>query len=241
MAQRHEIERRLADERRDAALRSASGRTAYWSSLEAIAARESRSDLLRESLQLDGDVIECGVYRGQSLFTLCRILKEAGSRKVIYACDSFEGFPPDRVGRFDRSFFRPLSLLRRKFQVADDVPARILRFADYFDVPVQVRKGYFSATLPGLATERFCFVHLDVDLYESYRECLDWLYPRLVPGGVVVFDEYKTPKWPGSTRAIDEFFGQRSVPVEHLKTREIPAWFVRKPHVAQPERRADAA
>ena len=54
-------------------------------------------------------------------------------------------------------------------------------------------------------------IHIDLDLYEGYRDTLEHLYKHVVPGGVVLFDEYidaiSTEKWPGPKRAIREFLG----------------------------------
>ncbi len=58
-------------------------------------------------------------------------------------------------------------------------------------------KGYFSDTLPQFSDTPFCFIHLDRDIYSSYKECLQLLYENLTPGGVVVFDDYRAPKRPG--------------------------------------------
>jgi hypothetical protein len=229
MGQRHELKRLRKDLKLDEMLRSEAGRVQYWQQLAEEATKDTLIDLFNGTLHLDGDVIECGVYRGGSLFKLCRALKEGPTRKKIYACDSFEGFPEDRVGLFDRTFFRPLRKLRAKFLLADDVPDRIVRFAEYYDVPVKVVKGFFSDTLPRVEATSFCFIHLDVDIYESYKECLEQLYPLLVPGGVVVFDDYGSSKWPGAKIAVDEYFAQRPETVEKSTNREMAAWYVRKP------------
>ena len=88
--------------------------------------------------------------------------------------------------------------------------------------------------MPARTVRRYSCIHLDGDIYESYVECLDRLYPCLAPGGVVVFDDYnpsKLPgvsKWPGATRAVNEFFADRPESGERCDSRENPAWFVRK-------------
>ena len=224
----HEVKRFRNDRKLDERLRSKPGRAEFWDRLSWKAEGDALIDLLNQALCLDGDVIECGVYRGGSLFRLCRALKDSPTRKTIYACDSFEGFPVERVGISDRTFFRPIRMLRTKFRVADDVPDRIQRFAEYYDISIKVVKGFFSETLPLLEANCFCFIHLDVDLYESYKECLEWLYPQLVPGGIVVFDEYNSTKWPGATKAIDEYFAERPEAIEKLVHPKNTAWYVRK-------------
>jgi O-methyltransferase len=70
-------------------------------------------------------------------------------------------------------------------------------------------KGFFRDTLARHAERRFSFVHLDCDIYESYKECLEFFYSRTSRGGIVLFDEYKDPRWPGCTKAIDEFLADK--------------------------------
>ena len=77
--------------------------------------------------------------------------------------------------------------------------------------------------------DRFCFIHLDVDIYSSYIECLDELYAKLVPGGVVVFDDYGSSKWPGAKKAVDEFFADKDASPGKSTERQDAAWYVRKP------------
>ncbi len=235
MGLKNEMKRREAAEQFDVQLASSEFRERYWDELAELARNSSLVELLESTLHLEGDVIECGVYRGKSLFTIAHTLKENNSPKVLYACDSFQGFPPEQVSRFDQSLFRPISKLRTKFTMADDVPQRIERFCEYYGASIEIVKGYFCDTLPTLPRQKYCFIHLDVDIYESYRECLGQLYDHLVPGGVVVFDEYDgsmipgKSKWPGGKRAIDEFFGNRPESISHCDTRSKPAWYVRKP------------
>lgn len=228
MAKKHELKRLKDDQKLDDMLRSEAGRASYWNQLAEQAGRDSLIDLLLGTLQLDGDIIECGVYRGGSLFKISRALRESSSQKMLYACDSFEGFPEEHVGLFDRSLFRPLRKLRAKFRIAQDVPERISRFSGYYGVSIKTVKGFFSETLARFEGHRFCFIHLDVDIYESHRECLELLYPLLVPGGVIVFDDYNAPKWPGAKRAVDEFFADKTETIQRSFEREIPAWYVRK-------------
>lgn len=228
MAHRHELKRQRFDTERDAALHSEEGRLAYWDGLYHLGNRYSWIELLGTALPLPGAVIECGVYRGASLFMMCREIARLSAAKRIFACDSFEGFPPENIGPQDRALFRSQRKLRAKFKLANDIPERIHRFSRYFHVPVEVEPGFFAKTLPTLAEQEFCFIHLDVDVYASYRECLEMLFPKLQPGGLVVFDEYDSPKWPGARKAIDEYFADRPEAVTKSTLREIPAWYVRK-------------
>jgi hypothetical protein len=206
MAHKHEVKRLEADLQLDESLKTDAGRSRRWEELGQEAAKDSLIELFERTFQLKGDVIECGVYRGASLFKLLWAMKQHGVQRTVWACDSFEGFPSDGIKSVDSTLFRPVSKLQQKFKLAQDVPARIERFAQIYETPVQVAKGYFSDTLPTLPLTPLAFIHLDVDIYESYKECLQRLYPLLVPGGTVVFDDDGSPKWLGAKRAVDEFF-----------------------------------
>jgi len=205
------------------------GRAEYWSRLDAECKQSSMIELLEESLKLDGDVIECGVFRGGSARRMSRRLAELAPSKMLFACDSFEGFPQDRILDADLGPFRFRFKIRRKFSQAGDVPQRLMQFFDAYRINGYVVKGFFSDTLPKLKPRKYCFIYIDCDIYESHLDCLNVLYEQLVPGGIVVFDDYAQPKWPGASRAVDEFFADAPVKPERLANRKTPAWYVRKP------------
>ena len=79
-------------------------------------------------------------------------------------------------------------------------------FRNVFDI----RPGWIPNTFSGLENNRYAFVHLDVDLYQSNLDCCKYFYPRLVPGGVLLFDEYGFPAARGEKDAVDEFFSNKS-------------------------------
>lgn len=78
--------------------------------------------------------------------------------------------------------------------------------------------GLFSDTLLQLVESKFCFVHVDADLYTSVRECCEFFWPRMVNGGVVVFDDYGFPNCPGAKKAIDEYFARIAEKPVYLPT-----------------------
>ncbi|MDP2733839.1 MAG: TylF/MycF/NovP-related O-methyltransferase, partial [Hoeflea sp.] len=200
-------------------LETEAGRAEYWSRLGVECASSSLIELLEAGLKLDGDVIECGVFRGNSVRRISRKLVEFAPSKQIFACDSFEGFPEDRVAREDTSLFRFRFKLRRKFKHATDVPARLTQFFEAYGVNGHVVKGFFSDTLPALRDRKYCFVHVDCDIYQSHLDCLNLMYDRLVPGGIMVFDDYAQPKWPGASQAVNEFFAGRQEKPEQRTSR----------------------
>ena len=78
-------------------------------------------------------------------------------------------------------------------------------------------KGFFDNTLSSYEG-RIALLHLDGDLYESYKVPLATLYDKVVRGGIIMFDEYADPRWTGARKAIDEFFADKpEVVVPHAK------------------------
>jgi predicted O-methyltransferase YrrM len=233
----HEFKRLFKDLKVDARLATERGRREYWESLATDCRRDSMCGLLESTLALDGDVIECGVYRGASIVRLARVLKEQAPDKTLFGLDSFQGFPEDKVETCDVGPLRTLAGVKGKFKFCGDTPDRLQRIFQAYDVRAELVPGYFADTLPRFAGHQFCFIHLDVDLYASYKECLAALYDRLTPGGVIVFDEWNYDAWPGSTLAIKEFLDGRPEAVETCNDREQPSFFIRK----RPARSAQAA
>lgn len=161
--------------------------------------------LLPETIALEGALAECGVYRGATLLPTGWYLKQSGSAKVVYGFDSFQGFDASvdsEIALGGRS-----SVTKRRGGFGDTsleyVAAKVRRFG--LQQHVRLVEGYLERTLPRYADQQFCFVHLDVDIYESYRVALEFFYPRMASSGVILLDEYDDPTWPGCNKAVDEF------------------------------------
>ena len=71
---------------------------------------------------------------------------------------------------------------------------------------VSFHKGFIPDTFAGLEKSKIAFAHIDVDIYQSVSDCCQFLYPLLVPGGVLIFDDYGLPTCPGARLAVDCFF-----------------------------------
>ncbi|CAM5701999.1 TylF/MycF/NovP-related O-methyltransferase [Streptomyces griseorubiginosus] len=161
--------------------------------------------------RVPGAMVECGVWRGGSMHAVARTLLSLGAAdRELFLFDTFEGMPPPT--RHDRrNDGEPADRL-----LADADPDSLIRaVASLEDVksgfaPIPYPKerihyvrGLVEDTVPGRAPERIAILRLDTDWYASTRHELEHLYPRLVPGGVLLIDDYGT--WQGSRRAVDEF------------------------------------
>jgi hypothetical protein len=77
------------------------------------------------------------------------------------------------------------------------------------DEDVHLVKGLFQQTLPATDIPRIALLHIDGDWYDSVKVCLEHLYDRVVPGGIIQFDDYGY--WQGAKKAVDEFFARRGL------------------------------
>ncbi len=156
-------------------------------------------ELFDKAKHLDGAIVECGVAYGQSLVVWSTLAKAEGRNRQVYGFDSFEGFPSPTIE--DVSERNPK---KGEFNDATQKRVEVMLKKAYVPMPILI-KGFFKETLPPFK-EKIAILYIDVDLHDSYKTVLENLYEQVVPGGVIGFDEYKTPAWPGATKAVDEFF-----------------------------------
>ncbi|MEO1513158.1 MAG: TylF/MycF/NovP-related O-methyltransferase, partial [Planctomycetota bacterium] len=142
--------------------------------------------------------------------------------------DSFEGLPDPTPE--DASVRNPKrGQLMYRLDSVRELIQETVRDPQFVSSRVQFIKGFFQDTLDVMQTRRIALLHLDVDLYASYKSCLDSLYQRVTPGGIITFDEYVRGqiKFPGGVRAIVEFFKDRGLEFE--RDHYTSNYFVRVP------------
>jgi O-methyltransferase len=184
--------------------------------------------LLEPTLSLPGDVAECGVWKGSALIPTGLFMRRRAPTKRLLGFDSFEGL--------NHTVFRDVAL-----GGGDDSRKRVGGFSNtsYEEVDRRVRQfglrgtvtlvhGYFQDTLHRYVDSRFCFVHLDCVIYESYRQCLEFFYPRMVTGGILLIDEYKDPHWPGCAQAVDEFIADKPERITEIKSDNFIKYYLSK-------------
>lgn len=180
---------------------------------------------------LPGAFVECGVGHGTT-FAMLAFLARA-QKRTLYGFDSFEGFP--EPSEADRSWRNPQQeeWRVRQAEVWELLSDTGLLYGPVKDWPI-LRHGFFRETLREEDPRLIALLHLDCDLHDSYRDALAYLFPRVVAGGIVMFDEYREfskshpdeEKWPGATKAILEYL----TPLGLRPERDVVAkkWFVVK-------------
>lgn len=149
---------------------------------------------------IPGDVAECGTCRGGSAALMALWLKRLKSDRKIYVFDTFEGLPPPT--RDDPDYDKAAQFVGKCHGALEQVQ-ELFRSLGVLDRAVFV-KGLFQDTLPVTPLPTLALLHLDGDWYESTRVCLDHLWDRVSPGGIIQIDDYGA--WEGCSRAVDEFF-----------------------------------
>jgi O-methyltransferase len=153
--------------------------------------------LCRQSLSINGDVWECGVYKGGTAAMLAQILHDFSSdtTKHLHLFDTFQGMPES-----DRSID-----LHRKGDFHDATIAEVRTYVNHFNITVY-HQGLIPKTFEGLENSVIAFAHIDVDIAQSVKECCHFIFPRLSVGGFMVFDDYGFPFCPGARKAVDDYF-----------------------------------
>lgn len=179
----------------------------------------------------EGSIIECGVYRGSTLLGMAHRLMQRGIKDVkLIGCDSFAGFPaPSKEDALSDGTYHERALQGVFNDTSYERLLKRVAALGYAD-RIQLEKGFFEDTLPKLSGMKFSLAHVDCDLYASYITCLNFLYPRIVSGGYMVFDEYdfSSPVYPGAQKAIDEFFADKPEKLQRFKDLDAARCYIQK-------------
>ncbi len=149
---------------------------------------------VKRTAKISGDIAEVGVYQGGSSMLICR----AKGEKHLHLFDTFEGIP--KVEKIDK-------FLEGQFASQFEETRNYLKQENN----VHFYKGIFPDTAGPIEEKKFSFVHLDVDTYESTNNCIQFFYPRMNSGGIIISHDYIPAK--GVRKAFDEFFAEKPEPV----------------------------
>ena len=140
--------------------------------------------LLEQCAGLPGDILEVGVWRGGSgaLLTARATMLPALSDRRVYLADSFHGVV--KAGPRD-SYYRGGEHADTSVEQVQEVLER-LKLSNY-----HILQGIFpDQTAAEVAAEHICFCHIDVDVYRSAYDVVEWVWPRMPVGAVLVYDDY---------------------------------------------------
>lgn len=197
-------------------------------------------ELYRMTMNLPGDIVELGVYRGLSLMSWANFLeiRNMGDRaKQVIGFDNWKGFTSfhekdggqdERVnkilGGYDGGQFREILLDAISIYDKD-------RFIPY-KPRIMLIDGDIEDTVPKFIEEhpglRISLLHIDCDLYLPTKTGLENLYPLVVKGGIVAFDDYGIRPWEGESIAVDEYFKDKEVTLNRFDWAHSPSMYIQK-------------
>jgi Macrocin-O-methyltransferase (TylF) len=189
-----------------------------------------RYRLFEQVIDVPGDIIECGVFKGAGLMYWAKLLEifSPNSRKRVIGFDGFRPFlevplRPEEYAVARKHDEIVSGVSRREVEAAVDVAGLAHR--------VELIEGNIETTAVEYgqrnAGTRISLLHLDLDTYSGTKAALTSLYPLVSPGGLVIFDEYGIPGM-GETDAVDEFFAGTKIRIIAVPHSESPTAYLIK-------------
>lgn len=204
-------------------------------SRQALARYLALYEIFKLALNVQGDIIECGVNWGGGLMSFALMsatLEPVNLQRRIIGFDTFSGFPD--VAAEDAAVAHESEFLRKGGLAADSYHD-LKRCIELYDAnrfighlqKVVLVKGDAAVTIPAFIEQNpqtiVSLLHLDFDLFEPTVAALQCFLPRMPRGAIIVFDELNSPVWPGETRAVLATCGVRDLRI---------ARFSFEPHVS---------
>jgi predicted O-methyltransferase YrrM len=139
---------------------------------------------------LKGDYAECGTYLGSSAFFLAK-----HAPQDVFLFDSWEGL--SEPSNFDSDYWN-------KGDLNSNLDTAQENLKDFTNI--QFFKGWIPTRFIEVAHRSFALVHIDVDIYQPTKDTLEFFWDRILPGGVIICDDYGFANCAGAKKAFDDFF-----------------------------------
>jgi hypothetical protein len=168
--------------------------------------------------KIPGEIVECGVWRGGSMQAIALVLQHEGdTERELHLYDTFEGMP-EPTAEDTRTWWGETRSAKELLEESDkdsdmwaiaglDDVKQAMAESGYPAERIHYYPGMVEDTIPDQAPEQIALLRLDTDWYSSTKHELEHLYDRLVPGGVLILDDYGD--WDGARKAIDEWVASR--------------------------------
>lgn len=171
--------------------------------------------------KIEGAIVECGVWKGGSTMSaLITLVKNNDTLRPVFLFDTFEGMsaPTEADKAYTGQSAAELMQTSDRmdqgsiwcFSTLEEVQANI-KSTGYPMNQVQFVKGKVEDSIPNTLPGKIALLRLDTDFYESTRHELVHLFPLLVPGGVLIIDDYG--HWEGARKAVDEYMENHKIKI----------------------------
>ncbi|GAB4517654.1 MAG: hypothetical protein OHK0046_24440 [Anaerolineae bacterium] len=200
----------------------------------------ARYELFKMMLPVNGSIVECGVFAGAGLMTwmhLSSIFEPYNHLRRVIGFDTFEGFPSVHEkdfaeGASEHLHEGALSTHASMYEELQALAAIHDQNRPLGHIPkVHLVKGDATKTVPQFVEDNphmlISLLYLDYDIYEPTKVSLEALYPRVVKGGLVVFDELNTQEFPGETVALMEFMDLKDAEIKRFPYDPHMSYFIK--------------
>ena len=158
---------------------------------------------------LDEDFLECGVFKGFSSLLLRSIEEKLSNFNInnYFLIDSFEGLSD--ILEEDKPI-KPQVYQNKKGNLKANIE-HVENLFKYFK-NVNIVKGWIPKVFDLLDEKNnYKFVHIDVDLYQPTFDSLNYIYDKVVKGGIIITDDYRSPSFPGNQKAWEKYFNSKNI------------------------------
>ncbi len=164
-----------------------------------------------QALRLEGDFVECGVNTGMYSRAITEYTHFESQSRRFYLLDTFEGMPADQFLAEEVA-----KGLRKRYVYGDVFELTKRRFERYPNIVFV--KGFVPDTLPAVPSERIAYLSIDMNAVVPEIAAITFFWEKLVPGGMVVLDDYGWRQHIVQKRAFDLFAKQHGVMILSLPT-----------------------
>jgi hypothetical protein len=180
--------------------------------------------------ELPGSIVECGVFKGCSFirFAVFRELFDNPFSKKLVGFDTFGKFPETEFGE-DKSLRQQFINEAGEESISRQQLMEMLAFKRT-DRNIELIEGNIMETVPAYVTThpemKISLLNLDTDIYEPAVTVLEYLFPKMVRGGILILDDYGT--FPGETKAVDDYFRGQRVTIRKFPFCMTPSYIVKE-------------
>jgi O-methyltransferase len=158
--------------------------------------------------RLDGDMVECGTFRGIYMHTAAEYLPLSKLDKTVYLFDTWTGLSAEHLFVWEKE---------RARRIYNDCFEEVKRA--FAHVPnIRMVRGPVPDTLAGAGVGRICFLHLDMNCTLPEKAALEFFWDKLVPGGVVLSDDYGDVGYEGQKKMYEDFAAAQGLTLLTLPT-----------------------
>lgn len=166
---------------------------------------------LNNVIDIEGDVAECGVNIGGTASLIAGSLNLQKSEKTLFLFDSFCGMPKETI--YD-NYHKKGDYNETNLELVKNNVAKLYDKISF--IP-----GFVETTLSQQDERKYSFVHIDVDLYEATKCCIEYFYPRMNKGGIIIDNDYFAPSCLGANKAIKDFLVDKNCVYGEIKSGQL--------------------